>query len=100
MLMQLIPRGLALWAAIGIPLLVIYKQFLHQRLPLVVIAALKAFFVLNGFTPPSDLYRAALLTPLCVTIGLLFTIIYAETRDTAPPSQELGDNQQQGDDGE
>ncbi|ROW13349.1 hypothetical protein VPNG_05480 [Cytospora leucostoma] len=55
--------GLALWAVIGIPLLVIYRQFLYKRLPWVVLVPLKFFFLFSGF-PPSDLYHAGLLTPL------------------------------------
>lgn len=90
--------GLALWAAISIPLLVIYRQFLYQKTPLVVLVPLKFFFLFNGLTPPSDLYRAALLTPLCVTIGLLCILIYDGNQDSNPLVAGLGDDLQQGDD--
>lgn len=90
--------GLALWAAISIPLLLIYRQFLYQKVPLVFLVPLKFFFLFNGLTPPSDLYHAALLTPLCVTIGLLCILVYDGNRESTPEIEGLGDDQQQGDD--
>jgi hypothetical protein len=64
----------------------------------VVLVPLKFFFLFNGLTPPSDLYRAALLTPLCVTIGFLCILIYDGNKEFNPQVEGLGDDQQQGDD--
>lgn len=63
-----------------------------------VLVPVKFFFVFNGPTPPSDLYRAALLAPLCVFLGLSCIIIYNENRVLTPEVEEFGDDQQQGDD--
>lgn len=63
-----------------------------------VLVPLKFFFLFNGLTPPSDLYRAALLIPLCVTIGLLCILVYDGDRESTTEVEGLGGHQQQGDD--
>lgn len=47
-----------------------------------ILVPLKFFFLFSGF-PPEDLYRAGLLTPLSVMIGMICIIFYNESVTTA-----------------
>ncbi|KAL2292302.1 hypothetical protein FJTKL_09295 [Diaporthe vaccinii] len=75
--------GLALWFAIGVPLLIIYKRTLYQRLPWSLLIPLKLFFLFAGI-PPSDLYQAGLLMPLSANIGLTLLTMGQALDDIQP----------------
>ncbi|KAL2273611.1 hypothetical protein FJTKL_04207 [Diaporthe vaccinii] len=86
--------GLALWTAIGVPLLLIYRQTLSQKLPWSVLIPLKFFFLFAG-VPPSDLYQAGLLMPLSVNIGLVCLVMYNDASPEVTMGQFLGYTQPQ-----